>query len=350
MLPLRRLAVAQAPRLLRAPVASPSFVRSFHSAPLRFSPIPTSTDDASNMSSTRTAGKGMNESGSKNDNAPNAHNPDKSTSNPGRTDRPSTGDNKYGDSGAAGTTEPIKEKVKRAGRKAKAAVTAVGEDAQDNAKYAADKGKAGYANAKAEVKHTVRKAKNSAKQTARDIDSQSSTATPAYTTAPATAHSTAAGMGVDTGAIKEKARSAADSAKQTASNVFSSVKQAASSAMEGLKGATAGVTAAASEKASEAKDRMAATQESASSRLSQFGERMEAKFEKFGEDLLKSGDEIDRRNREPGEPRPEPLPLDEIDHMPNPKNKDDVLPGTGYKDQQRNTPITDRKGSGQFPG
>ena len=72
--------------------------------------------------------------------------------------------------------------------------------------------------------------------------------------------------------------------------------------------------------------------------------------QKFGEDLLKSGDEIDRRNREPGEPLPEPLPLDEVDHLPNPKNLDDVLPGTGFKDQQRNTPITDRKGSGQFPG
>ena len=236
------------------------------------------------MSSTRTAGKGMNESGLKNDNAPNAHNSDNTTSNSGRTDKPaSSSDHKYGPGAGAkqqppqpaSGTDPItevKEKVKRAGKKAKSAVQAMGEDATENVQYGTEKAKVGLANVKAEVKHTVRKAKNSAKQTARDIDSQTASSTPAYTTSPATGQT-----GIDTEAIKDKARDAAATAKQTASSVLSSVKQAASSAVEGLKGATAGVTATASEKLGDLKDRAAATQDSASSRLSNFGAKMESK-------------------------------------------------------------------------
>ena len=64
---------------------------------------------------------------------------------------------------------------------------------------------------------------------------------------------------------------------------------------------------------------------------------------------MKSGEAIERRNREPEHP-PEPLPLDDVAHMPNPKNLNDVMPGTGPKDQKKNEGITDSRERGQFPG
>ena len=124
---------------------------------------------------------------------------------------------------------------------------------------------------------------------------------------------------VDVDAVKRGAQDTADSVKQGLSSAFQSVKSAAQGVAEAVKSTTSTATA-------KARDTAAST----SDRLSSFGERMEAKFEKLGDDLMKSGEAIERRNQEPDTP-PQPLPLDEVDHMPNPKNLNDVLPGTGRR-------------------
>jgi len=120
----------------------------------------------------------------------------------------------------------------------------------------------------------------------------------------------------------------------------STVKETLSSAMSAMKDATSTMT-----------DKMSESKENMANKANSFGERMEKKLETMGDNMMKSGEEIERRNQDPKDPYPEPNKWSkERPHEPNPENLNDVLPGTGIKDQQKNTPITDSTGRGQFPG
>jgi hypothetical protein len=333
------------------------------------SPLPTSTDDVSGMSSTNTAGKGPNEPGSGALNKPNAHTtgtgsraPSSRSSTgtaPSASTPASSGDHaRYGDDTPSSMPDAseVKTKAKRAVKKVQDKAKEVGENVSEGARHAAGRAKVGYESVKEDATHAVNKGVNSAKQAGRSMQREShadrldstvyTQSQPSSTFAAPEASVYAGQSGFDSRSVSEKAGEASASVKAGISSAVDSVKAAAGSVMDSIKSATS----TAGEKLGQLKEAAAEKKDNTTERLQRFGSRMEEKFEKMGENMMRSGEEIDRRNREPGQPLPEPLPLDEVDHLPNPKDKNDVLPGTGIKDQKKNEPIVDRKGGGQFPG
>ena len=325
-------------------------------------PLPTSTDDVSGMSSTNTAGKGPNEPGSGALNKPNQHTTGTAGGrSPSASTPASSGDRaRYGDEPPSSMPDAseVKTKAKRAVRKVQDKAKEVGENVSEGARHAAGRAKVGYESMKEDATHAVNTGVNSAKQAGRSVKRQSQShadrldstvytqSQPSSSFAAPEAHVYAGQSGFDSRSVGEKAGEASASVKAGLSSAVDSVKAAAGSVLDSIKSATS----TAGEKLGQLKEAAAERKDNTAERLQRFGSRMEEKFEKMGENMMRSGEEIERRNREPDQPLPEPLPLDDVDHLPNPKDKNDVLPGTGLKDQKKNEPIVDRKGGGQFPG
>ena len=324
------------------------------------------------MTSKNTAGQGMNEKGIGNLNTPNEHNTTKATSNPGRASTTTPPTSNYETTppsppsstptNPTTTTDHIKDAAKKTARKTRAKAHNAADSVGESVRHTAARAGVGYESTKEEVKHALNKGKAKVKAVARDSEAtgfRDSNDTVFAQSRPSTTHGSSGqtpytsgrvgdtappsaipGVQLDAESMKAKARDTAASVKAGLSSVVQGVKAAASNVADTLKATTASASASASTMGSSTSERMAA-----------FGERMEAKLEKVGENMMKSGEAIERRNREPSQPAyPEPLPLDEVDHMPNPKDSNDVLPGTGPKDSKRNEPITDSRERGQFPG
>lgn len=385
-----------------------------------YSPVPKTTDNAKNMNSKNTAGTGMNEPGSKPSPSKQSESPitpaanisegtqtpptsePRTTSKTGQAQAPHTKSTNKNTSRSFSTTTSTSSSmnnnnpfpasstkpIKQAKNDAKATLEDTQEDIRHAAKKKANAASSTLDDTKEDLKHAVNTASNKTKQTGRKVktamgapeddyaDSPGHTpgestiaynsATPSssttYTSNPSYSSpiyntptgGTSTNSNMNTQDMKQRASNTAESIKANLkpspetkaklNETLSSVKEGAARIVESLK--------AAPSKMGEMKDKTA-------ERLSKFGDRMEEKFEKFGENLIKSGEEIERRDREAKEPTPaaeaatgQPIPgYDEVDHLPNPENLNDTLPGTGAKDREKHTPITQsQKDRGQFPG
>ena len=267
MLPIRRLALVQANVVARTVLrpSSTQFLSSgLHTSRLAAFPLPTSTDDVSGMSSKNTAGQGLNEAGSGNQNVPNAHNPTRTTSNSGRSSQPptpSTTTPPPPSNPSTPTADEVKQAVKTGARKTRAKAHNAADEVSEAARHSAAKASTSYESTKEDVRHAVKTRTNRVKSTARDAMADSSAA-PIGGTEPAA---------IDTEAMRAKARETASSVKAGLSSVVEKVKDVAHNVAETVKSTTSTATSKA----------RAATAGSGQ-RLQAFGDRMEAKFERIG--------------------------------------------------------------------